>query len=82
MRDLDPITGFQTAQKYFSNQNADFENLKIGNRLNDSTDVAQNDAFFFDTAEHVVKTTDATTKVETIKRSVPAMQLNLNSSFF
>ncbi len=82
MRDLDPIGGFQTAQKYFTNQNADFDNLKIGNPLNDSTDVAQNEAFFFDPAEHVVKTTDATTKVETTTRTAPAMQLNLNKSFF
>ena len=35
MRDLDPEGGFQNAQKYYSNQNADFDNLKVGNRLND-----------------------------------------------
>ena len=81
MRDLDPIGGFQTAQKYFTNQNADFDNLK-GRLLNDSTSVAQNDAFFFDPAEHVVTTTDATTKVVTTTRTAPAMQLNLNASFF
>jgi hypothetical protein len=82
MRDLDPIGGFQSAQKYFTDQNSDFDNLKVGSRLNDSTDVAQNDAFFFDPAEHVVTTTDATTKVVTTTRSAPGMQLNLNTSFF
>lgn len=82
MRDSDPIGGFQSPQKYFTDQNTDFDNLKIGNRLNDSTSVAQNDAFFFDPAEHVVSTTDATTKVVTTTRTVPAMQLNLNKSFF
>ncbi|WP_291100364.1 MULTISPECIES: DUF4270 domain-containing protein [unclassified Flavobacterium] len=82
MRDSDPIGGFQSPQKYFTDQNTDFDNLKIGNRLNDSTSVAQNDAFFFDPAEHVVSTTDATTKVVTTTRIAPAMQLNLNKSFF
>lgn len=82
MRDLDPIGGFQTAQKYFTDQNSDFDNLKSPNRLNDSTNVAQNDVFFFDPAEHVVTTIDATTKVETKKRTAPGMQLNLNTNFF
>lgn len=81
MRDLDPIGGFQTVQKYFTDQNSDFDNLKK-TLLNDSTDVAQNDAFFFDPAEHVVTTIDATTKVETKTRTAPGMQLNLNTSFF
>ena len=81
MRDLDPIGGFQTVQKYFTDQNSDFDNLKK-TLLNDSTDVAQNDAFFFDPAEHVVPTIDATTKVETKTRTAPGMQLNLNTSFF
>ena len=83
MRDLDPVGGFQNAQKYYTNQ-ADFVNFKKEgfDRLNDTTDVAQNDEFFFDPAEIVVKTTDAITKAETITRSVPAMRLNLNTSFF
>ncbi|MDD5149051.1 MAG: DUF4270 domain-containing protein [Flavobacterium sp.] len=82
MRDLDPIGGFQTAQKYFTDQNSDFENLKIGNRLNDTTVVAQNDEFFFNPAEHSVDTKDATTGVTTTTRAVPSMKLNLNRSFF
>ncbi|WP_338407068.1 DUF4270 domain-containing protein [uncultured Flavobacterium sp.] len=82
MRNLDPIGGFQTTQKYFTDQNTDFNNLKIGNRLNDTTDVAQNDAFFFDPAEHTVSITDVTTKVVTTTRTVPSMRLNLNTSFF
>jgi hypothetical protein len=81
MRDLDPIGGFQSVQKYFTDQNSDFDNLK-GTLLNDSTDVSQNDSFFFDPAEHVVTTTDATTKVVTTTRTAPGMQLNLNTSFF
>jgi len=82
LRTLDPVGGFQTDQKYFTDQNADFNNLKIGSRLNDSTDVSQNDEFFFNPAEHVVTTTDATTNVVSTKRTAPSMQLNLNTSFF
>ena len=81
MRDLDPVGGFQTAQKYFTDQNADFDARK-GIRLNDTTSVVQNDSFFFDPAEHVLTTTDPTTKVVTTTRSLPAMRLNLNTGFF
>jgi len=82
MRDLDPIGGSLNVQKHYTDENSYFDNYKIGTRLNDSTDVSQNDDFFFDPAEHVVTTTDATTKVETKTRTAPGMQLNLNTSFF
>lgn len=82
MRDLDPTGGFQEAQRYYTNQNANFDNAKIGNRLNDEVNVAQNDGFFFSAAEYVEKTIDATTKVETTTRTAPGMRLNLNKSFF
>ncbi len=32
MRNLDPIGGLQTQQKYFTDQDSDFNSLKIGNR--------------------------------------------------
>jgi len=82
MRDSDPVGGFQTSQKYFTDQNTDFNNLKIGNRLNDDSNIAQNDAFFFNPNEQVLKTTDATTKVVTTTKVAPGMRLKLNSSFF
>jgi hypothetical protein len=82
MRDLDPVGGFQTAQKYFTDQNTDFDNLKVGSRLNDDASVDQNDAFFFDPAEHKVDVTDATTGKVTTTRTVPSMRLKLNSAFF
>jgi hypothetical protein len=43
MRDLDPAS-FQEAQKYYTNQNSDFNNAKVGSRLNNSSDASQNDA--------------------------------------
>ena len=82
MRDKDPAGGFQEAQKYFTDQKTDFENLKIGNRLNDNTDVAQNDAFFFDPLEHKYSITDATTSKVTTTRTAPSMRLKLNVQFF
>jgi hypothetical protein len=83
MRDLDPVGGFQQSQKYFTDQNADFDNAKIGNRLNDfvSTNMEQNDGFFFDPKEIVEVTKDADGK-DVTARSVPAMRLKLNTEFF
>jgi len=81
MNDLDPNNGLQSPQKYFTNQNDNFENLKIGNRLNDDPSASQNDTFFFDPAEHKYNTTDATGKVTTT-RTPPSMRLKLNSAFF
>jgi hypothetical protein len=82
MRDLDPAGGFQEAQRYYTNQNVNFDNAKVGNRLNDDVNVSQNDGFVFSAAEYVEKITDATTKVETTKYTAPGMRLNLNKSFF
>lgn len=80
MRDLDPNSQFSEAQKYYSNQNTDFDQLKKGSPLNDATNTAENSEFFFDAAEHVTTTTtDGTT---TTTRTSPQMKLNLNNDFF
>ncbi len=71
-----------TPQLYYTNQNSVFNSYSLGNRLNDSTSVAQNDAFFFDPAEISVKTKDAKTSVTTTTRTPPAMHLNLNTAYF
>ncbi len=81
MNDLDPATGFQSPQKYYTNQNTDFDNVKIGNRLNDDASDAQNDNFFFDPKEHKFTTTSST-GVVTTTRTPPSMRLKLNSAFF
>ena len=81
MRDKDPVGGLQEDQKYFTNQNTDFDNLKVGARLNDDPNSSQNDAFFFDPAQRNLTTTDATGK-KTNGYSAPAMRLKLNSTFF
>ncbi|MDR6845204.1 DUF4270 domain-containing protein [Flavobacterium granuli] len=80
MRDLDPEEQFSQPQKYYSNQYPDFNQLKIGTPLNDGSNKAENSEFFFDPAEHVVKTT--TDGKETTTRTAPGMKLNLNKEFF
>jgi len=82
MRDADPIGGFQQSQKYFTDQNTEFDNLKIPTRLNDNVDKAQNDEFFFNPAEHVVVTTDTVTNVKSTIYTAPGMKLNLNKDYF
>jgi hypothetical protein len=70
-----------TAQTFYTNQNAEFDSFKIGNRLNDNPSAAQNDAFFFDPAEHKFNTTSSA-GVVTTTRTVPSMRLKLNTTFF
>ncbi|HSN47655.1 MAG TPA: DUF4270 domain-containing protein, partial [Flavobacterium sp.] len=81
MRDKDPVGGLQEDQKYFTDQNTDFDNLKVGTRLNNDANRAQNDEFFYNPAQRNLTTTDATGK-KTNVYSVPAMRLKLNSTFF
>jgi hypothetical protein len=82
MRDLDPEEQLTQPQKYYTNQDLDFRKQLIPNQaaprlLNDDADKTQNAEFFFDPAEHPVKSTDGTTTY-----TPPAMQLNLNKDFF
>jgi hypothetical protein len=37
--------GFVQPQKYFTDQNSDFDDVKNPNRLNDDSNAAQNDKF-------------------------------------
>ncbi|TRX23600.1 DUF4270 domain-containing protein [Flavobacterium franklandianum] len=69
------------AQTFYTNQNSDFDNYKIGNRLNDDSDKSQNDEFFYNPAQNSVTTKDAAEK-ETISYSAPGMRLKLNVAFF
>jgi hypothetical protein len=81
MRDLDPASNFTETQSFYSDQTSIFENAKLGSRLNNSSSSAQNDAFFFDSKEIVQKVTAADGKVS-LARSVPAMRLKLDNSYF
>ena len=68
-------------QTFYTNQNAEFDSFKIGNRLNDNADKSQNDEFFFNPTQNSVSTTDAA-NVKTTTYSPPGMRLKLNSTFF
>jgi len=73
-----------TAQKFYTNQNTEFETHKIlyqGNRLNDDVNKSQNDEFFFDPSQHIETTTDAAAK-KTNAYIAPEMRLKLNANFF
>ncbi len=81
MKDLDPSTGFQDGQKYYSDQGAEFDAAKNPVLLNDAASDAQNNEFVFSPAEILTyKDVDGVQVVDT--RSIPAMQLNLNKEFF
>lgn len=82
MRDLDPATAFKEPQKYYSNQNADFDGLKLPTLLNDSSDKSQNEEFFFDSKELSVVTTDTVSGAKTTTYSAPSLQLSLNKAYF
>jgi hypothetical protein len=81
MRDLDPDSNFTETQSFYTDQTAIFENAKLGSRLNNASSPSQNDAFFFDSKEIVQKVTAADGKVS-LARSVPAMRLKLDNSYF
>jgi hypothetical protein len=70
-------------QMFYTNQNTEFNSYIIGSRLNDliTPENEQNDAFFFDPAQHSVTTKDAAGK-DVITYSAPSMRLKLNADFF
>lgn len=76
LRDFDPNGGFVDAQKFYSDQNAVFNNAK-GQQLNDSGIVEQNDLFVFSPAEHVTQQEGGK-----VLREAPSMRLDLNKQFF
>jgi hypothetical protein len=91
LRDFDPNSQFTEAQKYYSDQLSDFENNKRGaaadgtsiphgERLNNSTDVVENDQFFFNKAEISVTTGEG--DEETTTKQAPGIYLKLNKDFF
>jgi hypothetical protein len=92
LRDFDPNSQFAQAQNYFSDQLSDIENNKrgasadgtsipSGERLNNATDVSENDQFFFNATEISVTTVDED-EVETTTKSAPGIYLKLNKDFF
>lgn len=84
LRDLDPSQALNEVQAFYTDQNSDIDNNKIGPRLNNSINTNENDQFFFDKREHKLKTykADGITEVIPSPRFPPSMRLSLNKDFF
>lgn len=82
LRDLDPDTGFQQQQVYYSD--LDLGAYNDADRLNDSVSVdqSQNDQFFFDKREIIKYKLDDDGNPVIDSRSKPAMKLSLKKQFF
>ncbi|WP_396172506.1 DUF4270 domain-containing protein [Flavobacterium sp.] len=92
LRDTNPASGFTEGQTFFADQRPDFDlnrygtdadgnSVLFGSRLNDSTAVNQNDAFFFDKSEIKEITVDDDGDTTTTYLP-PALKLNLNKEYF
>jgi Domain of unknown function (DUF4270) len=90
LRENDPVTGFQTPQKYYSNEDnsgSNFNGNKIGGTLNNKPPVVgkpnENTSFYPDNKEYVkFKTTDLIPTTEVESRSSPRMRLHLDETYF
>jgi len=81
LRDLDAALNFLDVQRYYSGETALFDAYKNPVRLNDDSDLAQNEEFIYSSAEiKTYKTVDGAQVVDT--RSVPGMRLKLRNNFF
>lgn len=92
LQDLSPGDNFTQAQRYYTDQKPDFDanrrgtdsegnSVLFGSRLNDSSEISQNDEFFFDKSE-IVTVTNEGEENESTTRAVPAMKIELNKAFF
>lgn len=90
LNNLDPSDNFQSQQRYFTDQNIDFENNKIGAPLNNSSEVKENSAF--NPSDTSSAKSFATLKLdralnvlvpkEIDKRLTPRIRLKLDKAFF
>jgi hypothetical protein len=94
LENLDPTTGFQQPQKYYSNQQSDFDANNGGVLLNNDNksvfdhtvvDNSQNEKFVFSEKQikFYKKNSDGTPGYTTVsERKAPGMLLNLDKGFF
>lgn len=93
LQDLSPNHNFSEAQKYYTDQKTDFDNNRhgtdadgnsvlFGEQLNNSSNVSQNNEFFFDSSEIVTSTINEEGETEVTSRSAPAMKIELDKDFF
>lgn len=80
-------TNYDISQFYNTDRNSDFQTQStnpsvFGERLNNSTNTAENDQFFFSSKPIIEKTAATTTAAESSKIIDPEMRLHLNKNFF
>lgn len=81
LRDLDPTEQFGVQQVFYTDKNAEIDSYKIGDRLNNSIDINENDQFFFNPDEIRENIANKDGVVKLVK-TVPAMRLHLRNDFF
>lgn len=89
LRNYDPESGLQEVQRYYSNQRPDVEavtNLSTSARLNNATDVSQNDQFEFKSSQIKFLKTDTSGNIlspeQVRERLVPGIYMDLDKNFF
>ncbi len=84
LRDLDPDQSLNEAQLFYTDQNNDIDNNKVNVLLNDKVyaDGHENEMFYFDKKEHILKTLKADGITPLLTRFPPTMRLHLNSNVF
>jgi len=81
LRDFDPSTNFEEAQKHYSDLYQEINSAK-GLLLNDADDVAQNNEFFFDSSEVIIYEETEEGEPAIKERQAPQMKIELNKDFF
>ncbi|WP_169630244.1 DUF4270 domain-containing protein [Flavobacterium humi] len=88
LNEFDPGNNFETAQKYYSDQQADFDNNIVGSALNNSSLAAENTAFLPSEKEYVKYKVDASFNMmpkiaaNVEARNSPRMRLHLDTNYF
>lgn len=72
--------GAQETQKYYTNQNADFDAVK-GAMLNTAAATSENSQFFFN-ADEITESVTSSNGDVTVVKSAPQMRLNLDLDYF
>jgi len=92
LRDLNPSSNFTQAERYYTNQRDDFDNLRLGAdsegnsvpfglKLNNSEESVENNEFFFSRDEVEIIENEGEDN-ETTTRRAPEMRINLNKKYF
>lgn len=71
-----------TSKFYYTDKNTEFQQQVIGTRLNNSTNISENDGFFFNSKEIKEVTPKTETTPENITWVKPEMRLHLDATFF